>query len=170
MIVDPEHSASPSRRWGTAAMRGAGLCWTGLLIVAALTGCVQAEPDFSPGAAGQLQQSVAAVTGSAAAGQVEQAIAELDALQAQLNEATASGSVDAARSARIQASIDLVRADLVSALPAPSPAPQTVPDESVPATQQPGNQGDKGNNDKGNNDKGNNDKGNNDKGNKGKDH
>jgi hypothetical protein len=68
-----------------------------------------------------MQESVSAVTDAAAAGDPAGALAALDALEAQLKEDTASGAISADRSARIQASIDLVRADLTAALPAPEP-------------------------------------------------
>jgi hypothetical protein len=84
-----------------------------------------------------MQESVAAVTQAAAAGDPAGAIAALDSLEAQLKEDTASGAISADRSAQIQASIDLVRADLTAALPEPSPTPS-----------QPGNKDeDKKNND-----------------------
>lgn len=81
-----------------------------------------------------MQTSVSAVTQAAATGDPTNAIAALDALETQLRQGTASGAIDADRSARIQASIDLVRADLTAALPTPSPAP---------TVQAPGKQGNK---------------------------
>jgi hypothetical protein len=63
------------------------------------------------------------VTTASAAGDYSEAIAALDTLEEQLTEGTASGAIDSGRSARIQASIDLVRADLAAAEPQPSPTP-----------------------------------------------
>ncbi|WP_354576801.1 hypothetical protein [Frigoribacterium sp. UYMn621] len=94
-------------------------------------------PGIDSAAAAQLQTSVSAVTQAAATGKPANAIAALDALEAQLRQGTASGAINADRSARIQASIDLVRGDLTAALPTPSPSP---------TVQAPGKQG---NNDKG---------------------
>jgi hypothetical protein len=70
-----------------------------------------------------MQESVSAVTQAAAVGDPTGALAALDALETQLKEGTASGAISADRSAQIQASIDLVRADLTAALPEPSPTP-----------------------------------------------
>ncbi|WP_010203692.1 hypothetical protein [Salinibacterium sp. PAMC 21357] len=86
-----------------------------------LSACAPTSPDFDSDAASLLQSSVAIVTDAAAVGDPVAALAALDVLQAQLNENTSTGAIGAERSARIQASLDLVRADLTAALPAPSP-------------------------------------------------
>ena len=124
-------------------MSGRG-CWTTrvatvactvALVTAALSGCAPIVPGIDSAAASRMQASVSAVTQAAAAGDPAGAIAALDALEAQLKQDTASGAISADRSARIQASIDLVRADLTAALPTPSP---------TPTEKAPGQKGDKG--------------------------
>ncbi|GAA3735078.1 hypothetical protein GCM10022239_08970 [Leifsonia bigeumensis] len=94
-----------------------------LLLAGALSGCAPSGQQIDAGAAERLQASVLAVTVAAAAGDFSEAIAALDALEEELTEGTASGAIDPGRSARIQASIDLVRADLTAAEPQPSPTP-----------------------------------------------
>ena len=88
---------------------------TALLIVlvsgAALTACAP-QPAVTDEAAEGLQASVLVVAESAAANDLARAVSELDALQARLDGATASGDVSDERSEKIQAAIDLVRADL----------------------------------------------------------
>jgi hypothetical protein len=76
------------------------------------------------------------VTQSAAVGDISAAITQLDALERRLREATASGDISADRSAKIEASISLVRADLTAALPPPpppSPSPTPTVTVQVPA-------------------------------------
>ena len=94
-----------------------------LLLAGALSGCAPSGQQIDAEAAEQLQASVLAVTRAAAAGDFPKAIAALDALEEQLTEGTASGAIDPDRSARIQASIGLVRADLAVAEPQPTPEP-----------------------------------------------
>ncbi|QYH35450.1 hypothetical protein [Salinibacterium sp. M195] len=92
-----------------------------LVLAVSLSACAPTSPDFDSDAASLLQSSVAEVTDAAAAGDPVAALAALDVLQGQLNENTSTGAIGAERSARIQASLDLVRADLTAALPDPSP-------------------------------------------------
>ncbi|MBH0098329.1 hypothetical protein I6E68_04135 [Salinibacterium sp. NSLL150] len=101
-----------------------------LMLALSLSACAPTSPDFDPDAAALLQSSVADVTDAAAAGDPVAALAALDVLQEQLNENTATGAVGAEQSARIQASLDLVRADLTAALPDPSPVTDPVDEES----------------------------------------
>ena len=99
------------RAWMTrTATAGAAL----LLLVGALSGCAPSGQQLNAEAAEQLQASVLAVTRAAAAGDFSEAVAALDALEERVTEGTASGAIDPGRSARIQASIDLVRADLAA--------------------------------------------------------
>ena len=78
---------------------------------AALTACAP-QPAVSDEAAEGLQASVLVVAESAAANDLARAVSELDALQARLDGAKESGDVSDERSEKIQAAIDLVRADL----------------------------------------------------------
>ena len=121
---------------GQVTARVVAVTCAAILVTAALTGCAPTEPGLDSAAASKMQESVSLVTEAAAAGDPTGALAALDALEAQLKEDTASGAISADRSARIQASIDLVRADLTAALPKPEPT-QTEED--------PGKSGDKGN-------------------------
>ncbi|MEO7006138.1 MAG: hypothetical protein ABI275_01750 [Terrimesophilobacter sp.] len=113
------------------------------LVTAALSGCAPVAPGIDSAAASKMQASVSAVTQAAAANDPSRAIAGLDTLEAQLKQDTASGAINADRSARIQASIDLVRADLTAALPTPSPTP------TVQTPSQQENKGKDGNDKKG---------------------
>lgn len=122
----------------------AGTCGV-VLFAVVLSGCAPTVPGIDSAAATQLKTSVSAVTQAAATGNPANAIAALDTLETQLRQSTASGAINADRSARIQASIDLVRADLTAALPTPSPTP------TVQAPSQQGNNG-KGNGSKKGND------------------
>lgn len=112
--------AWPRRAWLTrTTAAGAAL----LLLLGALSGCAPSGQQLNAEAAQQLQSSVLAVTKAAAAGDFSEAVAALDALEELVTEGTASGAIDPGRSARIQASIDLVRADLKAADPQPTPKP-----------------------------------------------
>ena len=102
-----------------------------LLILGSLAGCAPFGARFDATTAGELQASVLAVTTAAAAGNLAEADAALDALEKDLREGTASGDIDPLRGARIQAAIDLVRADLAAAAPA----------DEVGITDQPGGPG-----------------------------
>jgi ribosomal protein S20 len=118
------------RKFSSRLIAAAAAC---LLGVAALAGCTQTNSDLSPSTASSLQASVRAVTVAAAAGDIAAATTALDQLQSQLLDASANGRLSADRSTRIQASIDLVRADLVAATP-PPPAPTvTVTPTPAPA-------------------------------------
>lgn len=111
-----------------------------LLLAGALSGCAPSGPQLDAGSAKQLQASVLAVTRAAAAGDFSDAIAALDALEEQLTEGTASGAIDSGRSARIQASIDLVRVDLAAADQQPTPKPEKPskpPKEGPPGKDKP---------------------------------
>ncbi|GAA1210677.1 hypothetical protein [Rhodoglobus aureus] len=121
------------------AARVVAVTCAAILVTAALTGCAPTEPELDSAAASKMQESVSLVTEAAAAGDPAGALAALDALEAQLKEDTASGAISADRSARIQASIDLVRADLTAALPKPEPEPEPTQTE-----EDPGKSGDKG--------------------------
>jgi hypothetical protein len=95
----------------------------GAVALGLLSGCAPKPADMAANAAKELQSAVAAVTQSAADGDIVAAITNLDALERRLSEATASGDISAGRSAKIEASISLVRADLTAALPPPPPTP-----------------------------------------------
>jgi hypothetical protein len=102
----------------------------GAVALGTLGGCAPTPTDMAASAAKQLQSAVAAVTQSAAVGDISAAITQLDALERRLREATASGDISADRSAKIEASISLVRADLTAALP-PPPPPSPTPTVTV---------------------------------------
>lgn len=119
-----------------------------LFSVTALTGCTQTSSDLGASTASALQASVRAVTTAAAAGDIATATTALDQLQSQLLDASANGQLSADRSTRIQASIDLVRADLVAATPPPpTPAPTVTVTPTPSPTKTPDRKHDKhGNN------------------------
>ncbi|MEC5148642.1 hypothetical protein [Cryobacterium sp. GrIS_2_6] len=112
--------------------RLAALVGGALLVAAALTGCASDSSPVQPSTASQLQSGVLSVTEAAAAGDYPGASAALDAVQADLLTAAATGQVTGTRATEIQAAIDSVTADLAaleeaarlsSATPAAIPVP-----------------------------------------------
>lgn len=83
-----------------------------------LAGCAGKPPALEPTTAEQLQADVLGVTEAAAAGDLVQARSELSHAEANLRTAAASGQVAPERSAEIQAAINLVSADLSTAIDA----------------------------------------------------
>jgi len=78
-----------------------------------LGGCAGEEPsDLDSATATELQEAVVLVARSAADGEHEQALAELDALQRELDLATAGGRVGGTRPEQIQTALDAVRTEL----------------------------------------------------------
>jgi hypothetical protein len=120
----------------------------GAVALGTLGGCAPTPTDMAASAAKQLQSAVAAVTQSAAVGDISAAITQLDALERRLREATASGDISADRSAKIEASISLVRADLTAALP-PPPPPSPTPTVTVQVPAPGSNSGAHNSDDKG---------------------
>lgn len=112
-----------------------------VLLASTLSGCTATKAEIGTSVAKSLETSVMTVTKSAAAGDPAAALVALAALQAQLTRATASGAVSADRQARIQASIDLVRADLTAALP---PKPTATPTQPAPPSSDSGTDTEKG--------------------------
>jgi hypothetical protein len=101
----------------------------GGLLVLGLAGCAGPSSLDSAASAG-MQDSVVAVAQLAAKGDAAGATAQLDTLQSQLDAAVEGDLVTAARAARIQDAIDVVRADL-AALVAPQPAPSPTESETA---------------------------------------
>ena len=106
-----------------------------LVSAAALTACAP-QPAVSDEAAEGLQASVLVVAESAAANDLARAVAELDALQARLDGAKESGDVSDERSVKIQAAIDLVRADLAERVAAAEAAAAKLAEEKRLADEQ----------------------------------
>jgi len=102
---------------------------------AALTACAP-QPAVSDEAAEGLQASVLVVAESAAANDLARAVSELDALQARLDGAKESGDVSDERSVKIQAAIDLVRADLAERVAAAEAAAAKLAEEQRLADEQ----------------------------------
>ena len=120
----------PARtRTGTGSIRGrlAALVGGALLVAAALTGCASDDSPVQPSTATQLQSGVLAVTEAAASGDFPGASAALDAVQADLLTAAATGQVTGTRATEIQAAIDGVTADL-AALAAAASTPTATPE------------------------------------------
>ena len=104
----------------------------GAVALGLLSGCAPTPTDMAVSAAKELQSAVAAVTQSAADGDIAAAITHLDELERTVREATASGDISTDRSAKIQASISLVHADLIAVLP-PPPSPTPTVTAPIPA-------------------------------------
>ncbi|MEO6942764.1 MAG: hypothetical protein ABI238_03935 [Terrimesophilobacter sp.] len=113
--------------WEHWATRITAVASAAVLVTAALSGCVPVASGMDSATASRLQATVLVVTQAVADDDAAAAIAALDALELQLKQDTASGAINADRSARIQASIDLVRADLADGQPTPSPTPSEKP-------------------------------------------
>jgi len=113
----------------------------GAALIAGLSGC--ASPAFDEAAAAQLQESVVAVAGSAAAGDLPGAVAGLDELQTELDAAVSADLVTAARAARIQTAINAVRSDLES-LQAPAVVETPAPVEPTAPVDTAGDDGGQG--------------------------
>lgn len=111
-----------------------------LIVIALLSGCAGRSGDVEAATGRDLQNRVVAVAEAAAAGDTTGALSALDALEAQLAEAEASGSVSATRAESIRAAIAVVRSDLQPAVetPAPSAEPTTV---EPAATEEPADDG-----------------------------
>ncbi|MCS5717595.1 hypothetical protein N1027_05525 [Herbiconiux sp. CPCC 205763] len=105
-----------------------------LAAVLVLTGCSGATNGLTAEVGKQLQSTVVTAADQAAAGDTAGALTTLDTLQTQLQQATDSGDISAERAATVQASIDLVRADLQPAAPVEYPATPVTQD---PATTEP---------------------------------
>jgi hypothetical protein len=113
--------------------------------VGLLGGCAGSPTDLSDAAATSMQSDVRKVADAAASGNYASAATQLDALQNRLTAATASNEVSASRALQIQASINLVKADLAALTAPPSPSPSPTPSPTAPGKDKghkPGN-GDK---------------------------
>ncbi|MBI9114860.1 hypothetical protein [Sanguibacter suaedae] len=116
----------------TPRARGGALA-TVLLGALLLGGCTQGSAsDLDAATAAQLQEAVVLVAHAAADGEHEQALAELDALQRELDLATAGGRVSGARPARIQTALDDVRAELETRAGADADPPGPAVEDAVP--------------------------------------
>jgi hypothetical protein len=95
--------------------------------VGLLSGCAGSPTELSDAAATSMQSNVRKVADAAASGDYASAATQLDALQNRLTAATASNEVSASRALQIQASINLVKADLAALTAPPSPSPSPTP-------------------------------------------
>ena len=127
---------------GPLGTRFAALVGGALLVAAVLTGCASEASPVQPTTATQLQSGVLAVTQAAAAGDYPGASAALDAVQADLLTAAATGQVTGTRATEIQTAIDTVTADLVAreaAAKTPTATPGTGPTPPVDKGNDKGN-------------------------------
>ncbi|MDO9590339.1 MAG: hypothetical protein Q7J04_04280 [Microcella sp.] len=129
----------------TSRVRHVKLIAIGIGVALTLTGCA---PAASPSAAttAQLQQTVLEITTAVADDDWESASADLDALEAQVAAAQASGDLSDERAAGIRMAIALVRTDVAAALappvvePEPEPEPSKTPKSEKPEKpENPGN-------------------------------
>lgn len=121
-----------------------------LVVGLGLTACASTNDESDA-----MHASVVRVSERAATADYAGALAELDRLEADVDDAVAAGGLDAAQEAQIRDSIALVRADLetaqVAATPTPTPTP-TTDDSEDSGDDSPGNSG--SNKDKKKDDKG----------------
>jgi hypothetical protein len=108
-----------------------------LALVLVFSGCAQTDTDLAADSAGRLQSLVVSVAQVAATGDYTSAIAELDALQAELDASRGRGDVSEERAASIQAAIDAVRADLQQAAEPASPSAPAEEIGDAPASEAP---------------------------------
>lgn len=96
-----------------------------VVAVASVSLCVgcAAQPAIDSEISAELQQEVVDLANTAAAGDAAAALAQLDALNLQLLEATSRGQVSSERSTQIGAAIELVRQDLQAVVDAAEPEP-----------------------------------------------
>ena len=109
-----------------------------------LSGCAPQQPPLDAATADPLNATVLAVATAADGDDPAGALAQLDALQGQLDAAVAGGTVTGERAAGIQSAIDRVRLDLaalVALIPTePEPEPETptpTPTPTVTSTENP---------------------------------
>jgi outer membrane biosynthesis protein TonB len=111
-----------------SAVAGAAL----VLLIA--SGCQATPQDIAPDRAEAFQSRVLAVTTAVADGGFAAALESLTALQTELDAAAADGTLSFARHQRIEAAMDVVRADIQAAIEAqtvPAPEPEPEPEEST---------------------------------------
>ncbi|WP_345799891.1 hypothetical protein AAIB33_10385 [Microbacterium sp. AZCO] len=119
----------------------------GIVLALSLAGC-GSTPSVTDATATRMQASVVSIAQAAADGDAAAAVTQLDGLQSQLDDAVQHDQVTAARAARIQSAIEVVRADL-AALTAPAPTPEPVATTAdTPATTTQDTSGSGGGNDK----------------------
>lgn len=114
------------------------LAGTALVI---LSGCAPQQPPLDSATADSLNATVVAVATAAEGDDPAGALAQLDALQGQLDAAVAGGSVTGERAAGIQWAIDLVRLDLaalVALVPTETPTPTPTATEKPDDDEKPG--------------------------------
>ncbi|MCJ1695658.1 hypothetical protein MT349_07675 [Rathayibacter caricis] len=118
--------------------------WPAAVVTAVLllSGCSAADPSIDDATAQTLDDAVVAVAERASADDFAGALTELEALQAALAAALASGSVTPERAASIQAEADVVRGDLEAAIaageaPEPAPVETEEPVEETPVEETP---------------------------------
>lgn len=92
------------------------------LVLGVGVGCSQESQAITDAASQDMTAGVVAVADAASAGDLQEALTALDTVQQQLDTATAGEDVTADRAARIQLSLDVVRADLETLVAAQSAA------------------------------------------------
>ena len=112
-----------ARRAGAALVVALALALTG--------GCSAESPALTETVSDELTAGVVEVADAASTGDLESALAALDTLQQQLDTATSGADVTPDRGARIQVSLDAVRADLETLVAAQAAA--ATPDPETPA-------------------------------------
>jgi len=117
-----------------------------------LSACASTDDE-----AATMHASVVRISERAASADYVGALAELERLEADVDAASADGSLDAAQEQEVREAIELVRADLEAEEVATTPTPTPTTDDSDDSDDSPGNSGsnkDKKNDDKGKGDKG----------------
>ncbi|MFF2372301.1 hypothetical protein [Agromyces sp. NPDC058110] len=131
----------------SARPRGAAVAaGLALLLGVGLTSCAPSHDDT----AAEMHASVVRVSERAASTDYAGALAELELLEADVDEAATSGELDAAQEQQIRDAIALVRTDLETAEAATTPTPTPTTDDSDESgnsgdsDDSPGNGGNKG--------------------------
>ena len=115
------------------------------LTLVLLSGCSRGASDIQPSTAKNLQTAVVTIAKSASSGNLTGALTQLTALESDLRQATAAGTVTGDRSARIQAAIEIVRSDIQAQLKSLAPTPSPSPPSATPTPKDGHGKGDKGN-------------------------
>lgn len=103
-----------------------------VVVSVALAGCAPSTPAPDDSVTAQLEQTVLDVTVAVDESNWDDAAAGLDALEAQIDTALASGGLTTERAAEIRAAIELVRADIAAGIDDQEPEPTETPEPDKP--------------------------------------
>ena len=124
----------------------AQLAGAALVLGLVLSGCAPQSSDLDASVGHSMQTIVVIAANQAASGNTSAALLTLDTLQTQLKQAIDMHQISTERAAKVQESLDLVRADLQ---PVVAPAPPNEPAAPSQTTTESPSKGGNGNDEKG---------------------